>query len=107
MILPNIFFGGFFITVWTRTSRPLQPLFYTSVTEKMSTTQGRNSKRINNKYIFVYTVSLYKLEDKQKPHTKLSMYPINIHIGKPKTAFTKILAAYGFLKIEFKVLKQL
>ena len=35
-----------------------------------------------------YTVSLYKLEDKQKPRTKLSMYPINIHIGEPKTAFT-------------------
>ena len=53
------------------------------------------------------TVSLYKLEDKQKPRTKLSMYPINMHIGEPKTAFTKILAAYGFLKIGFKVLKQL
>ena len=52
-------------------------------------------------------MSLYKLEDKQKPRTKLSMFPINIHIGEPKTAFTKILAAYGFLKIEFKVLKQL
>ena len=34
------------------------------------------------------TVSLYKLEAKQKPRTKLSMYPINIHIGEPKTAFT-------------------
>ena len=55
----------------------------------------------------LHTVSLYKLEDKQKPRTKLSMYPINMHIGEPKTAFTKILAAYGFLKIGFKVLKQL
>ena len=54
-----------------------------------------------------FTVSLYKLEDKQKTRTKLSMYPINMHIGEPKTAFTKILAAYGFLKIGFKVLKQL
>ena len=53
------------------------------------------------------TVSLYKVEVKQKPRTKLSMYPINIHIGEPKTAFTKILAAYGFFKIGFKVLKQL
>ena len=44
-----------------------------------------------------YTVSLYKLEDKQKPHTKLSINPINTHIVAPKTAFTKILAAYGFL----------
>ena len=55
----------------------------------------------------LHTVSLYKLEDKQIPRTKLSMYPINMHIGEPKTAFTKILAAYGFLKIGFKVLKQL
>ena len=55
----------------------------------------------------LHTVSLYKLEDKQKPRTKLSMYPLNIHIVRPKTAFTKILAAYGFLKIGFKVLKQL
>ena len=42
------------------------------------------------------TVSLYKLEDKQKPRTKLTICPINMHIGAPKTAFTKILAAYGF-----------
>ena len=35
------------------------------------------------------------------------MYPINMHVGEPKTAFTKILAAYGFLIIEFKVLEQL
>ena len=34
------------------------------------------------------TVSLYQLEDKQKPRTKLSMYPVNIHIGELKTAFT-------------------
>ena len=33
------------------------------------------------------TVSLYNLEDKQKPRNKLSMYPINIHIGEPKRAF--------------------
>ena len=32
------------------------------------------------------------------------MYPINMHIGEPKTAFTKILAAYVFLKMGFKVL---
>jgi hypothetical protein len=36
----------------------------------------------------ISTVSLYKLEAKQKPRTKLSMYAINIHIGEPKTAFT-------------------
>ena len=36
----------------------------------------------------IFTVSLYKLEDKQKPRTKLSMYPVNIHIGELKTAFT-------------------
>ena len=54
----------------------------------------------------VLTVSLYNLEDKQKPRTKPSMYPINIHIGEPKCAFIKNLAAYGFLKIGFKVLKQ-
>ena len=34
------------------------------------------------------TVSLYKLEEKQKPRTKPPMYPMNIHIGEPKTAFT-------------------
>jgi hypothetical protein len=55
----------------------------------------------------VCTVSLYKVEDKQKPRTKPSMYPIKIHIGEPKTAFTRIPAAYGFLKIGFKVLKML
>ena len=59
----------------------------------------------NTKYRI--TVSLYKLKDKQKPRTKPQMYPRNIHIGEPKTAFTWNLAAYGFLKIGFKVLKQL
>ena len=53
-----------------------------------------------------YTVSFYNLEDKQKARTKPSMYPINIQIGEPKRAFIKNLAAYGFLKIGFKVLKQ-
>ena len=36
----------------------------------------------------MFTVSLYKLEEKQKPRTKPSIYPINIHIGELKTAFT-------------------
>ena len=33
----------------------------------------------------------YKLEDKQKSRTKLSMYPINTpsHIGEPKIDFSK------------------
>jgi len=31
------------------------------------------------------------------------MYSININIVEPKTDITQILAAYGFLKIEFKV----
>ena len=37
-----------------------------------------------------YTVSFYKLEDKQKPRTKPSLYNIiiNIHIGEPKQLFT-------------------
>ena len=65
---------------------------------------GYTNKQI--KFI-CFTVSLYKLEGKQKPHTKPSMNHINIHIGEPKTAFTKNLAAYGFLKNGFKVLKQL
>ena len=64
-------------------------------------------KSIETLLKYLDTVSLYKLEDKQKPRTKPSMYPINMHIGEPKTAFTKILAAYGFLKIRFKVLKPL
>ena len=41
----------------------------------------------------ISTASLYKLGDKQKLRTKLSIYPINMHIGEPKTALTKILAA--------------
>ena len=35
----------------------------------------------------LYTVPLCKLEDKQKLSTKMSMYPINIHIGEAKTVF--------------------
>ena len=50
---------------------------------------------LNNNLLFpllqltcsMYTVSLYNLEDKQKPRTKPSMYPINIHIGELKGAF--------------------
>ena len=42
-------------------------------------------------YLEKGTVSLYKLEDKQKALTKL--YLVNKLIGEPKTALTKILAA--------------
>ena len=55
----------------------------------------------NQFVITIITVSLNKLENKQNPHTKLSMYPIDMHIGEAKTAFT-ILAAYRFGKLSLK-----
>ena len=43
----------------------------------------------------------YKLEDKQKSRTKLSMYPINTpsHIGEPKIDFSKSIKDITFFQL--------
>ena len=42
------------------------------------------------------------LDDKQKPRTKLSMYPLVYNIREPNTAFIQILAAYDYQKLDLE-----
>ena len=66
----------------------------------------RNTNILTKKIILLEfkLVQCPKLEDKQKPRTKLPCILYKYKLGDPKTNLYLNLTAYGFLKIGFKVL---